>query len=404
MAPRKRRVSDISSQAINPKPSKRTSRRVSDYSGYNDTTRPTTTCHVSPTLGPTTRLGQPSLVTPHNSFYDLPRLVSFLSSEDPHHEQTLEIFPSTTTSQQPHQQLRGRVSPVETCPTETGDVSTPKNREEQHPVDVPVAPVPKTRHATHTTTTTTTKYDPNNVWGLTAVIAIALLFVCTNLLATPVQVIDDPGSIYVPGGGFSGFWYTLGRLNSIEDPLSKTYYCYSAGCLGAVTMLSNMTMEAAYGYASGAQKQWQRGELSRYDVAETFINGLLYGVADKGDVSADLRPVLQDPRILSTLRILTSERDLNHYGLKSAIRTPQTAQELKDMLLQTSWIPFAISRDLWHEQHMDGGFTLLEHPRCPTKLGYGFDWDIMLNSLNVDLDYDTVTLLWEKGLAQGLDP
>ena len=51
---------------------------------------------------------------------------------------------------------------------------------------------------------------------------------------------------------------------------------------------------------------------------------------------------------------------------------------------------------------MDGAFTLHAHPRCPTNLGYGLDWDIILNALNVNLGYEKVALLWQKGLSQGV--
>ena len=274
---------------------------------------------------------------------------------------------------------RAQISPFDT--TKSGDKTTPCDTKSANTVNDGV----------------------DKHWKLKSAIALALLYFIGRCIGyrTPV-VIDDPDAIYVPGGGFSGFWFTLGRLSSIEDPLNKKYYCYSACCLGSVTMLSNITMEAAYEYAVGAQKRWQRGELSRYDVTESFINNLLYG-SDKAEdiVPSNVRPSFRDARVLSTLRIITSERS-NLFGLKVAVRTPKNVEELKDMLLQTAWIPFALSRDLWHQKHMDGAFTLFEHPQFRIHLGYGLDWDIMSNALNVNLGYDKVSLLWERGLAQGL--
>ena len=240
--------------------------------------------------------------------------------------------------------------------------------------------------------------------SMKTLILMAVIYVGMRFLASMVLesvVIEDENSIYVPGGGFSGFWYTLGRLNSIEDPLSKKYYCYSAGCLGAVTMLGNITMESAHAYAVDAQTRWSQGYLSRYDVTTSFVDNLLYGSDVKEAVTPEnLRPAFRDERILSTLQIITSKRNDNG-GVKVAIRTPMNADELKEMLLQTTWIPFAINRDLWHEEHMDGAFTLIEHPWCTTKLGYGFDWDLILNSLNVNLAKDKAKLLWQKGFSKG---
>eukprot|EP00977_Amphora_coffeiformis_P007262 scaffold1579_cov165-Amphora_coffeaeformis.AAC.1 len=198
-------------------------------------------------------------------------------------------------------------------------------------------------------------------WSVKALILVVVMYVSMRFLASMAfesVVIEDENSIYVPGGGFSGFWYTLGRLNSIEDPLSKKYYCYSAGCLGAVTMLGNITMESAHMYAIDAQQRWYQGNLPRYDVTTSFINNLLYGSDDKEAITpGNLRPAFRDERILSTLQIITSKRNDNG-GVKVAIRTPVNADELKEMLLQTTWIPFAINRDLWHEEHMDGAFTV----------------------------------------------
>ena len=44
--------------------------------------------------------------------------------------------------------------------------------------------------------------------------------------------------LYIPGAGFSGFFYTLGRLNTLLhgaiDQHEDEYYCFSAGCLALV--------------------------------------------------------------------------------------------------------------------------------------------------------------------------
>ena len=54
------------------------------------------------------------------------------------------------------------------------------------------------------------------VWGPKALIMIFALFVLAHFLFTPTVLIEDPGSIYVPGGGFSGFWFTLGNERRFE--------------------------------------------------------------------------------------------------------------------------------------------------------------------------------------------
>jgi len=40
-----------------------------------------------------------------------------------------------------------------------------------------------------------------------------------------------PLQIHETGAGFSGFWFHLGRLQSIPNLRDHDFYCYSSGCL-----------------------------------------------------------------------------------------------------------------------------------------------------------------------------
>lgn len=196
----------------------------------------------------------------------------------------------------------------------------------------------------------------------------------------------EPNSVYVPGGGFSGFWFTLGRLRSIPEPINKTYYCYSAGCLGVVASLHNYTMPEMYRQAAGVQEQWQHGEISRYQVVPVFLDRLLKSV---------------DETLLPRLRIITTSTK-GGWGLQSVIRTPESRADLYDMLLQTTWIPVAVGGGLWYKGHMDGAFSLYQHPRCQYDVGLTPSWDLLSNVVNINLQYDKVEQFWKEGLALGL--
>jgi hypothetical protein len=39
--------------------------------------------------------------------------------------------------------------------------------------------------------------------------------------------------VTILGGGFSGFWFHLGYLQSMKNLNDYDYYCFSSGCLGA---------------------------------------------------------------------------------------------------------------------------------------------------------------------------
>lgn len=70
--------------------------------------------------------------------------------------------------------------------------------------------------------------------------------------------------------------------------------------------------------------------------------------------------------------------------------------------------PLAIGDRLWHRDsqtgmyHMDGAFSLAQHPTCQFKLGLPLSLDVYLNILNMNLGPDKVEKFWKAGLAHGL--
>lgn len=206
-------------------------------------------------------------------------------------------------------------------------------------------------------------------------------------------------NIFVPGGGFSGFWFTLGRLQSINDSASKTYFCYSSGCLGVVATLQNRTMNEMSDIAFSVQDSWKTGNISTHEVVTDFVEKLL-------DPSQSY--VLEDPSVLSRLKIITTIPNARA-GLKPCIRSPENVSRLREMLIQTAWIPLATSDSLWHldsvsgEAHMDGAFSMFQHPKIEHHLRLPFSSPgIYLNALNVNLRRDKVEKYWNDGLSLGI--
>jgi hypothetical protein len=78
------------------------------------------------------------------------------------------------------------------------------------------------------------------------------------------------------------------------------------------------------------------------------------------------------------------------------------------MLLQTTWIPFAVGESLWHEDsttgtsHMDGAFTMPFHPKTTHTLGLPFSPEILLNVINVNISLEKVKQFWSAGVARGV--
>jgi hypothetical protein len=229
--------------------------------------------------------------------------------------------------------------------------------------------------------------------------SLVLLFVMTitRSFGTPTNNTHsfvDKDSVYVPGGGFSGFWFTLGRLRSIPEPETKNFYCYSAGCLGVIATLSKLTMEEMYDIAYDVQLRWKQGDVDHFDVVETFLDTLLFGKRSNSSLFGG-----ED--ILSRLNIITTVKG-NWFGLDAVVRKPESLEHLHEMLLQTTWIPYATGRDLWLKDHMDGAFTVAQHPKCEHSVGIAPDLDLVANIVNVNLGRDKVEKFYNAGLALGL--
>jgi hypothetical protein len=236
-----------------------------------------------------------------------------------------------------------------------------------------------------------------SVWAAIAALLMVMYLGYPSVGSNPPL---DPNSVYVSGGGFSGFWFSIGRLQSVQNPATKSYYCYSAGCLAVVAALSNSTLELMSDLSFGVQRRWQTGETKHHGVVTDFL--------DKFVVTPNVQALLRDEELLAKIHIITAVKN-GWYGLKSAIRSPTGADDLHKMLLQTTWIPFATGEQVWEvngspdgEHHMDGIFSSHDHPVCAHHVGLPWNWDLRVNALNVNLGAGKVAKFWKEGLVYGL--
>jgi len=171
-------------------------------------------------------------------------------------------------------------------------------------------------------------------------------------------------------------------------------------------------MEHMYDVASTVQNQWRDGIMSRFDVVEAFLGELLRDIeletmsVPKNSTTLfhyddKTESLSTTTRILSNLKIITSVKN-GYFGLKPDIRTPSSVPELHEMLLQTTWIPFATGADLWHKDHMDGAFSISNHPKCEHEVGLMLDPDLFANIVNVNLGERKVRKFWDAGFSYGL--
>jgi hypothetical protein len=287
--------------------------------------------------------------------------------------------------------------------------------------------------------------------------------------------------IYVPGGGFSGFWFTLGRLSALSSQQihQDTFVCYSAGCLGVVaTLIQHLQQELQqqeqqhlqrhlpltinatttstvsghqelYAMARGIQLEWLEGSLHRYDVVETFSDRMMDTLTSmsllQDNAHADslarrprerfwhaiqnnLHIVTSKPATTTTTTTTNSVKSRHALLLDATMQRPHDLQSLKRMLLQTTWIPMAVGSSFSHQGHLDGAFTVLQHPSCRRDVGlvvpkrkhysnenHGWlatansylalisdSWKLWSNTLNVNLGKQEVDDLFQMGFDYGV--
>jgi len=232
-------------------------------------------------------------------------------------------------------------------------------------------------------------HDVGLLLGLMAIAVISLQAIHALRPSHPGQdhLPDHSSCIYVSGGGFSGFWFSLGRLQSRPLKNSDTFVCYSSGCLGVVSTLTGQGMMDLYKVASELQNNWQIGELHRYHVVGDFVDRLLEGHGNQTDW-------------LNRLHIVTSVP--SRWGFDAVVQRATSVSELRHLLLQTTWIPLAIGNDFLYHGHLDGAFSTVHHPTCATHVGLAANPSLLANIVNVNVGREAVDTFYQMGLDYGL--
>ena len=235
-------------------------------------------------------------------------------------------------------------------------------------------------------------------------------------------------SVYIPGAGFSGFFYTLGRLKVLADTnssLSYDYYCFSAGCLALLTHILDIPIHNVVETAHSSRNSFLRGEISRYDVVENFVNRLLDEDAvhtEYENSTQSIRTIPYNERIqrlqdvLPRINVITSKWD-KHSFITHRLEKPTSVKHFQRMLLETTYIPLItgdslgiLDEDQNFRYHNDGAFVgLLRRSEMfdPSKYRHSlllpWRFDILINGLNLfALDHAKAIHYWEEGMRRGI--
>ena len=280
-----------------------------------------------------------------------------------------------------------------------------------------------------------------------------LSFFLPEAVDNKVQPVEsDVMTLCCPGGGFAGFWFTLGRLFSLEKRASIDllvsanggkgledkrrnltlfgeeegkdiseldishsrnsnkpihYYCYSAGCIGVVSILKNYSVNQVFDMALTTRERWKKGYISRYQVVEDFIDQMLDpedGSSDD-DIHKHAGTTRMTNSMLSRIHVVTTKLNLQSLNIFEPVSTsPGSVSELKTLLLQTSFIPFVTGDGFWYstnssqEKYIDGAFSSYQHDTCHALLDIPNDPKLLWNTLNMNLLREDAELFWQMGL------
>ena len=258
-------------------------------------------------------------------------------------------------------------------------------------------------------------------------------FFYVNVNNSNVDTKQENTSMYIPGAGFSGFFYTLGRLQAFHNsPISSAqeYHCFSAGCLALVISLLRIPVHSVIAQASSSRDRWIEGEISRYDVVEDFVDGILSNVHlnAKFESECSLYQANGTQEVdtnnihchLPRINVITSSWDTTTM-LSQSTQTPRSLDHLRLLLIQTTWIPYVTGSTLGKIDdetgmyHNDGALAglfqnifsssngLLSRPsRHDYSLLLPWKLSLLLNSLNLGLDHDRAIYYWEEGRRRGV--
>lgn len=294
------------------------------------------------------------------------------------------------------------------------------------------------------------------------VIVTGVAFVATIIEHDDQHTLAGPGSVYIPGAGFAGFWYHFGyfshQLHSHQQITgsntsktvsllmnqnrpyyrsngNNTYYCYSSGCLGYVLAAASVEVDSVLQAAELVQQQWLRNEIHRYEVVPIFLQNVVPSFHSEqqhhstkinetakaapsdryttGTSSSTFDELLSKLRILVTIIEPTTSSlgdtiwEGTQMNVFYGVRTPMNYKSLLQHLRQTTHIPWLTGSVRSQQQNnddisrvvVDGGFSRWSHPVCNLRVDVPVTWTTMMHSLNPGLNPSIAKDLFRQGMS-----
>lgn len=179
-------------------------------------------------------------------------------------------------------------------------------------------------------------------------------------------LIKKDNCIFLYGGGYSGYWYTLAQLQKY-DHNRESFVCYSSACISLIFSLQNPNLSYAVSKSNKIQENlFQLGSNLTY-MRQVYIDTI---ISNRIDISK------------KKVIILTT----NKIG-KCELNKPQNNTHLRKLLLETTFIPGITGNYNENLENYDGG-ACLGKPKCLTQISVPNDYWMWLKTFTPNLSVE----------------
>lgn len=171
-------------------------------------------------------------------------------------------------------------------------------------------------------------------------------------------LIKKDNCIFLFGGGYSGYWYTLTQLQKY-DHRREHFVCYSSACMSLVFSFQNPDLSYAISESNKIQEKLIKTGSNLTNLRNVYIDSI---INNRIDISK------------KKVTILTT----NKIG-KCELNKPLNNTHLRKLLQETTYIPGITGNYDENLENYDGG-ACLGKPRCSIEISIPRDYWMWLKT------------------------
>lgn len=196
---------------------------------------------------------------------------------------------------------------------------------------------------------------------------ISLLFLISYLVYSYNPLANKEDCIFLYGGGYSGYWYTLSQLRQYYYQLDQKFICYSSACLSLVYMLQKPNFSNIVKKSDKMQQQLIKSNSNLTEMRNAYIDVV---IDNRIDISK------------YNFEILTT----NKYG-KCDFNKPTNHTHLRKLLIETTFVPGITGTYDEKNDNYDGGMCVGKR-KCQREITIPHNYRMWLKTFCPYLDED----------------